>query len=356
MTHPNAEILGELVLPVSIDQALQLSRTDLLGGEERRRKPEETGKASENDPTASQPTKAHRLGSDNPFRGHGDSDPAREVVSTAYWREGNRRDSISLRSLYIVDKIAYGEAPLPASDPNTLGRRTVTTHDWPGISNATLSDRVYQAIRDNIVKGRPPAGEFVREVDVSTALGVSRTPVREALARLARDGFVEKIPRRGFRVPEESLDRLLELYPIVSALEVLAGESAFPRIGPEGIAQLRGINLECIHAAERKEVRATIEANHHFHHVLSEQCGNARLCDLLDELRAQMVRLEIWSATHPAHNAEAVSQHEEILLAIERRDYPQALGILKTNRLQTYSAFTQELPQRTAKGTRSSRG
>ncbi|MBX3147344.1 MAG: GntR family transcriptional regulator [Gemmatimonadales bacterium] len=215
------------------------------------------------------------------------------------------------------------------------------TGTWNPISTSTLSDRVYSALRDGILRGVPGPGEFVREVDVSESLGVSRTPVREALAQLARDGYVERIARRGYRVPAESVDRLLELYPIVAALEVLAGELAFPRIDEATIALLREANRECIDSLQANDIRASIHLNDRFHHLLSEPCGNQHLCDLLDQLRAQVVRLELWSASHLEHAIEATHQHDDIITAIERGDFATALALLKTNRLQTYTAFLQ---------------
>ncbi len=213
------------------------------------------------------------------------------------------------------------------------------TGTWKPISTSTLSDRVYSALRDGILRGVPAPGDFVRELDVSESLGVSRTPVREALAELARDGYVERIARRGYRVPTESVARLLELYPIVAALEVLAGELAFPRIDAAMIALLREANRQCVDAWTAEDIRASIQMNHRFHHLLSEPCGNQHLCDLLDQLRAQVVRLELWSASQHGHAIEATHQHDGIISAIERADYPTALALLKTNRLQTYTAF-----------------
>ena len=74
---------------------------------------------------------------------------------------------------------------------------------WPHISTTTLADQVYAVLRDRIVGGEIRPGEFIREQEVSQGLGVSRTPVREALGRLASEGFAERIPHRGFRIPAD---------------------------------------------------------------------------------------------------------------------------------------------------------
>jgi DNA-binding GntR family transcriptional regulator len=224
---------------------------------------------------------------------------------------------------------------------SSIAEPTVST--WPSISTATLGDRVYSSIRDRILRGELPPGQFVREVDVSQSLGVSRTPVREALARLARDGFVEREARRGYRIPLEPIARLLELYPVLAALEVLAGELAFPKMDPATLAQLRTLNTRCLAAVRKGDVRESIEANHDFHHVLSERCGNTQLCNLLDSLRAQVLRLELWSSEHAEQVDAAIRQHDEIVDAIGRGDLPTALAVLKMNRLQTYTAYYEEI-------------
>lgn len=220
------------------------------------------------------------------------------------------------------------------------------TRRWQQISTPSLSGRVYQAIREKIVHGGLGPGNFIREQEVANGLGVSRTPVREALAQLARQGFVEKIPRRGFRVPEEPVHDLLELYPILGALEVLAAELAFPAIDAAVITQLRAINAELREAARRNHANRAIQLNHQFHHVLSERCGNRKLCDLLDELRAHVTRLELWSFSQYTHLAEALDQHDEILDALARGEQELALAKLRANRLQTYHAFRVEVDGR----------
>ena len=99
---------------------------------------------------------------------------------------------------------------------------------WPRPKPAPSSEQVYRAVRARIMDGALAPGHFLREKDLES-MGVSRTPIREALGRLASEGFLERLPHRGFRVPEESLGNLLELYPIVASLELLAGRLALER-------------------------------------------------------------------------------------------------------------------------------
>ena len=138
------------------------------------------------------------------------------------------------------------------------------------------------------------------------------------MGRLASEGFLERIPLRGFRVPKESISDLIDLYPIIGALEILAARLAFPRIDKDTLAQLRKINRGYEEAKRRKDIRAGIELNDQFHHLLSEKPGNRRLCELLDELPTQVRRLEIWAFSDCFEDWDgSIAEHEEILRAIE---------------------------------------
>lgn len=205
----------------------------------------------------------------------------------------------------------------------------------------TLADQVYRAIRARIVAGQLAPGEFVREKDLES-LGVSRTPIRDALARLASEGFLERLPHRGFRVPEESIAELLELYPVVASLEALAGRLALDRFGAGDVARLERANRELAAARERGDVAALIAANNRFHAVFAERSGNARLRGLLHDLRTQLARLERWYYSHAVRTAESVREHAEIIDAIRRGDRRRALEILERNMALTYRRLVEE--------------
>jgi DNA-binding GntR family transcriptional regulator len=217
------------------------------------------------------------------------------------------------------------------------------TFGWSEISKTTLADRVYASLRDGLLRGQPGPGEFIREKDVCNALGVSRTPVRAALVELAHQGFLERMARRGFRIPAVPVQQLLALYPIVCALELLAAELAFPHLSPADIAELRDINCRTIEALDQKQWDASIELNDSFHHALSQRSGNEPLCELLDGLRGKVIRLERWSASNAELTSQALRQHDRILDAIESGDHQQALAMLKINRMQTYTAFNERV-------------
>lgn len=213
---------------------------------------------------------------------------------------------------------------------------------WPKVSQTTLADQAYKVIRSRILAGDMALGEFVREQDVSAALGVSRTPVREALGRLSSEGFLERIPHRGFRVPEEPLDTLLELYPIVAALELLAGRMAIPNLAPPDIDEMKAINRELAESSGNGDVRRRIELNTRFHRFLCERSGSSRLTDMLDDLRSQVSRLEHWYYSQQNRTEESIAHHDELIRALEEGRTDDALALLESDMAMTFQRFAED--------------
>jgi DNA-binding GntR family transcriptional regulator len=214
---------------------------------------------------------------------------------------------------------------------------------WPKVSSSTLADQVYAAIRDRIIAGELEAGHFAREQEISEAMGVSRTPVREALGRLATEGLLERLPHRGFRLPQESISRLLEVYPIVSALELLAGQLAFPKASAADLDELRGLNRRLAAAGGDGEVEGAIELNDRFHALIAEASGNQRLVALLDDLRTQLRPLENWYYTDPDHTRKSVEEHDALIDALATGELDRALSIFQRNMSLTITTLLQKV-------------
>ncbi len=214
------------------------------------------------------------------------------------------------------------------------------TAAWPLTQTRTLSDQVYHAVRTRVIGGDLPPGSFLREKDLES-MGVSRTPIREALGRLASEGFLERLPHRGFRVPEESRANQLELYPIVASLELLAGRLALDRFTAEDVARLREINARLAEARDRDDVRAMLDLNTAFHRHISERGGNRRLALMLDDLRSQLTRLELWYNSGRERTQRSIQEHEQIIAAVERGDRERALELLERNMSLTYRSLSE---------------
>jgi len=210
---------------------------------------------------------------------------------------------------------------------------------WALKPTPAVTDLAYDAIRDRILRGELEPGALLRQEELSRAMGVRRTPVREALMRLVSDGYVERLHRRGFRVAGGMMRDLVALYPILATLERLACETAFRRMTTAQLSELERVNGEIRRATERGDARAAIARNQEFHRLLCDECENPRLVRLLDELSAEVMRLEIWSFSSETDREQTLHDHDEILAALRRKEYVLALETLARDRMSAHEEY-----------------
>jgi DNA-binding GntR family transcriptional regulator len=181
------------------------------------------------------------------------------------------------------------------------------------IERRHLRDQLGEAIRDRIVRQRLPANQSIGEHALASELGVSRTPVRETLLGLERDGFVKAIPGRGFVVLPLSAEEARQLYPIVWSLERLA-LSEVTEVQPEAIAQLREINRRLASATTAEE---RIRLDSDWHRCLISVSGNQRLIALLEGVKASLARYENAYMDASGPRDTSIEEHERIATMLE---------------------------------------
>ena len=197
----------------------------------------------------------------------------------------------------------------------------------------TASDRVYEAVRDRILGGRYARGEFIREHEVAEGMGTSHTPVREAFGRLASEGLLERIPHRGYRLPEQSTTDFLELVPILSWVELLAVRLSLPHLTPDDVGRLRQLNQQIMEAIVRDDALEIVRVNARFHRVLASKCGNERLLELLDRLEGETLRVEFLDYARRWHRDRLIENHRQMIAALEERRFGDVLTIVEGDRL-----------------------
>jgi DNA-binding GntR family transcriptional regulator len=177
------------------------------------------------------------------------------------------------------------------------------------IQRVNLRDQVHNELIEWLADGRLAAGQRLEEERISQALGVSRTPLREALARLASDGLVVAVPRRGFRVPKLSPELVRDLYPVVGSLEGLA-----LRLGGQQ-ARALAPGLDALNerlASAHLSARQRADVDRRWHELLVSRNPNRELAALLERTRA---RLRPYAASwdrSPAELEAARAEHAEI--------------------------------------------
>ncbi len=185
------------------------------------------------------------------------------------------------------------------------------------IHRAPLRDEVYRQILESIHHGTPPAGSRVRDSDLAARLGVSRTPVREALLRLSREGVLEADMGRGFRVPPLAAGEIAETGQILGTLESLALDLT-PDFPAERLQRLGAIDRKL--EQTRGDAARCADLEDEWHGTLLEGCPNRRLLDLIVSLRQVLRRYLSAYLRDVARLALSTLPHQKIIDALRDGD------------------------------------
>lgn len=181
----------------------------------------------------------------------------------------------------------------------------------------TLEEYVAHRIREAILKGYFKPGQRLDQTELAERLGVSRSPVRDALRRLAAEGLVTMHPHRGAMVAELSPEELEEIYLIRRVLEGLAARQAVPNLTDEDLEALQGI-LRCMD--ETVDAEEWIELNYRFHHTIYRAANRPRLLDIIDTLRNTVTPYIRKYIATPEYREKAQASHWRIYRACVEGD------------------------------------
>lgn len=186
-----------------------------------------------------------------------------------------------------------------------------------------LRDAVYNKLRQSILTGEYPPGERLMEVHLGDKLGVSRTPIREAIRMLELEGLVTMIPRKGAMVAQITEKNMSDVLEVRKALDILCVQLACERISPEMIRDLKDAGEAFEKAVATNDNRKIAQADIDFHNVIINATGNDRLMSLEDSLSLPMYRYRYEYIRGSSGHDNLVKEHKKIIKAIEKRD-PEA--------------------------------
>lgn len=187
-----------------------------------------------------------------------------------------------------------------------------------------LNQKVYRILKLRIVKGDIEPGSKLLEKNISEKLGVSRTPVREAIQKLAAEGFIKMIPNQGMVVSKISIKGMRELLQIRSVLEGLAARLVAQVIKEEEIKELEKYQKQMEFFTNENNPLAFSEMDDRFHKLILNISGNSRLIQIRENLSYQNKRYRIKSLSVPGRLKYALKEHQEIVEALKRKDSKQA--------------------------------
>lgn len=183
-----------------------------------------------------------------------------------------------------------------------------------------LGEYVFEHLKEAILNGDLPPGTRIMEVELSEQLGVSRTPVREAIRRLAKENFVEMYPRRGTYVAKLTKNDILQVLEIRKELEGFAASLSALRMTIDEIEALR-IEMECFNRAMRNNDKTEmIKYDNSFHFAILNGTRNNKLIDIIFDLHDQFQRFRLLYFSEIENFAEVQTSHQKIFDAINQND------------------------------------
>lgn len=187
-----------------------------------------------------------------------------------------------------------------------------------------LRDVVFQTLREAILRGELKPGERLMEIALAERLGVSRTPIREAIRKLELEGLVIMIPRKGAQVAQITEKDLTDVLEVRIGLENMVIEKVCNLMTEEQMDRLEEAEREFERAMDEGDLKNLAEADETFHNLIYEACDNSRLLQLLSNLREQLYRYRIeYLKDAPTRNL-LVKEHRALYHAIRSRDSESA--------------------------------
>jgi DNA-binding GntR family transcriptional regulator len=184
----------------------------------------------------------------------------------------------------------------------------------------SLQIDVYNKLKHLIIFGELSPGEKLSEVELSKKLHSSRTPIREAFRQLQTEGYIDVFPNKGAFVTKLPIEKIEEIYAVISLLEGHAGELATNRITRMQIKELQKIHKKLSGHVSQNKYQDYVITNTEFHNLIMRLSGNSALIKINASLRMQVYRYRMICVVIPGHLETYILDHERILDAISRKD------------------------------------
>lgn len=191
-----------------------------------------------------------------------------------------------------------------------------------------LRDVVFNTLRQAILRGELKPGERLMEIQLANKLGVSRTPIREALRKLELEGLVNMVPRKGAEVADITEKSLRDVLEVRKALEELSVQLACEKITEEEIEELKRAAERFKDTLDDQDVTKIAEADVAFHDIIYTATDNQKLILLLNNLREQMYRYRVEYLKKEEAYPQLIAEHEELIDNISKRNKEEATRIM----------------------------
>lgn len=206
------------------------------------------------------------------------------------------------------------------------------------VGRRSLHEEVVERLRGLVVEGDLKAGHKIPEKALCERLGISRTPLREALKVLAADGLITLIPNRGAVVRELTREDIEDVFPVMGALEALAGELACAQVTDEEIAVIQALHDQMITHFESGQLAEYFHCNRQIHELILAAARNQTLTSHYLSLSSRLRRARYLANVSADRWSEAVAEHGAMMVALQQREGAALGQIMKQHMEQTFVA------------------
>jgi DNA-binding GntR family transcriptional regulator len=224
---------------------------------------------------------------------------------------------------------------------------TAADFETAQLHRPALHRELVERLRDMIVDGSLTPGERLNERLLCERFGVSRTPLREAILILAREGLVEIMPRRGSRVAVLGIEQVRDIIELLGGLEAMAGELACQRATEAAVAAVKARHAEMLGFFEAGDMLGYFKANEAVHDLIVAAAGNAELTAQHRTLRARVLRALYMPNIRPERWRAAISEHEAFVDALADRDGRRLSRLLRGHKERTWDELRPWLERQT---------
>ncbi len=192
-----------------------------------------------------------------------------------------------------------------------------------------LRDVVFNTLREAILKGEIKPGERLMELQLAAKLGVSRTPIREAIRMLEQEGLAVTVPRKGAEVAKMTEKDMEDVLVIRATLDQLAVELACDEITEEQLVELENAKKVFENSLQSGDLKKIAQADVDFHDVIYKATGNAKLVTMLNNLREQIYRYRVEYLKDASNYPELIREHQAMVEGIKMRDKEHACEVME---------------------------
>jgi DNA-binding GntR family transcriptional regulator len=217
---------------------------------------------------------------------------------------------------------------IPTWDP-VYDQEVAKKLNTPTLQTRSLREQVYEYLRDEMAQGGLQPGGFLDLNDLAQRLGISRTPLREALLQLESQGFITVLPRRGFRLNPLTLEDIRHYYEIIGALESAALKQAGRVLGAEDFTRMRSLDGAMAEAVAAGDFNRYYELNKAFHDIYLGRSDNKRLLAQVQLLKQRLYDWPRREAMLKVWEEHSVGEHEHFIQLLERGAIQEAASYLQ---------------------------